>query len=305
MIADGDGVPDQTVIDVLDSLLHWWHVAVHPDGIKQIDDIIRSLAQSSAAPRLVERLVNLLTDGDGALRQRTAVVLAAFVPLTATGEVGTLLDDLRNSAGAERWKAAAALSDRGLDDLLILAQFRDRIPTKPHLKSRAPISAVQNFDRARFQALHRHCIETKGAHDKGIALEDLAEYLFLCLPGLGLVARRLRTLAEEVDLAFSNDGDSFLRELGDPFLVECKNTQEPVDASTMRDLRVKVQTKGLRSAFLVTTAALTRDALVAVRDAKRDHVILAALEGTHLDEIGTTLEPMSIVRQRLYASRLL
>jgi hypothetical protein len=73
----------------------------------------------------------------------------------------------------------------------------------------------------------------------------------------------------------------------------------------VRDLRIKVQTKGLRSAFLVTTAPLTKDAFVAVRDAKRDHVILAALEGPHLEEIRTTQDPALIVKQRLYASRLL
>jgi hypothetical protein len=305
LIADGIGVPDQIVIEVLDSLSHWWRISVDADGIKELTDDIKSLAQSSVSPSLAERLLNLLGDGDSALRQRTGAALAGFGPLTATGEVGALLEELRNSAGVDRWKAAAALADRGLDDQLILSQFQERGPTRLHLKPRTPISAIRNFDRARFQALYKNCTETTSAYDKGIALEDLAEYLFLCLPGLGLVARRLRTLAEEVDLAFSNEGDGFLRELGDPFLVECKNTLDPVDASTMRNLRVKVQTKGLRSAFLVTTAALTKDALVAVRDAKRDHVILAALEGTDLNGILTTQEPMSIVRQRVYASRLL
>jgi hypothetical protein len=94
---------------------------------------------------------------------------------------------------------------------LILSEFQEHEPTRLRLKPRTPISAIRNFDRARFQVLYKNCRETPSAYDKGIALENLAEYLFLCLPGLGLVTRRLRTLAEEGDLAFSNEGDGFLR----------------------------------------------------------------------------------------------
>src|SRR5262249_17821122 len=140
---------------------------------------------------------------------------------------------------------------------------------------------------------------------KGKALEDLAEYMFLAVPGLSTIARNLRTLAEEIDLAVSNNGDGFWRQLGDPFVVECKNLVGTVDARTIRDFRMKLQTKGLRGGFVVTTSQLTKDAMVEIRQALTDGRTIVAIENQHLAAIADGRPLLEVLSERFYKCRLL
>jgi hypothetical protein len=138
-----------------------------------------------------------------------------------------------------------------------------------------------------------------------MSLENLAEYMFLCVPGLNLISRNLRTLTEEIDIAVSNDGLGFWHEVGNPFIVECKNISTPVDAATIRNFRVKLQTKGLKGGFLVTTNRLTRDAVIEMRQVLSEGRFIVAIEGSHLAAIAEGKDIDELLQERFYTCRLL
>jgi len=83
-------------------------------------------------------------------------------------------------------------------------------------------------------------------------------------------------------------------------------TASPLDAKILRDFGSKLQTKGLRGGFLVTTSRLTKDAMVEIRTALRDERTIVAIERVHLDAIANGTSPlMSIFSECFYRCRLL
>ncbi len=140
---------------------------------------------------------------------------------------------------------------------------------------------------------------------KGGALEDLAEYMFLCVPGLDIRARNLRTLTEEIDLAFSNQGDGFWRDIGSPFIVECRNLIQPVSAKMIRDFVGKMHTKAMRTGFIVTTSYVTKDGVIEQRQALRDGTTVVSVEGKDLSRIATEGNLLRVFEDRYFHCRLL
>ncbi|MBL8227257.1 MAG: restriction endonuclease [Bryobacterales bacterium] len=172
--------------------------------------------------------------------------------------------------------------------------------------TKGTMEAVEHFDVRNFKLLYDAALTAESNANKGRALENLAEYMFLSIPGLRTIGRNIRTLAEEIDLAFSNDGEGFWRNLSDPFVVECKNRSEAVDASMIRDFGSKLQTKGLRGGFVITTAHLTKDAASEIRTALRDRRTIVAVEREHLETVATGAIPLSkVLSTCFYRCRLL
>ena len=303
LVVDDLRIPEGHLEEILKSLVHWWSTAEDPEILTRLGKDILLIGKSFASQSLADRLFQILPSATDATRKRVGNALVEFSTFAPTGEVGSLFAKLQGSTGIYRWEAAIALARLGITDSIIVRQLGSDALNRSTVDTR-PLVPLRRFERQRFKDLHSRCLCAASAAEKGTSLEDLAEYLFLCLPGLSVVARRLRTSAEEIDLAFSNDGNGFLRELGDPFLVECKNTAEPISAGIVRDLQTKVRTKGLRTAFLVTTNTLTKDAGVAIRDAKQNRVILVTLDRASLAEIDRD-EPVSVIKRCIYNSRLL
>jgi hypothetical protein len=68
----------------------------------------------------------------------------------------------------------------------------------------------------------------------GTALEQLAEYMMLCMPGCRTSGRR-RSLSTDYDIVCSMEGFDvdFRSELGRYFVCECKDWNRPADFTTM------------------------------------------------------------------------
>jgi hypothetical protein len=133
----------------------------------------------------------------------------------------------------------------------------------------------------------------------------LAEYIFLCVSGLDIIARDLRTLAEEIDLAFSNQGERFWREVGNPFIVECRNLISPVSAKMIRDFVGKMRTKAMRTGFIVTTNHVTKDGIIEQRQALREGTTVVSVDGKDLSRISTHRDLLSVFEDRYFKCRLL
>jgi len=215
-----------------------------------------------------------------------------------------LLTTLATASGLEKWRAAAALSELGLPDKTIIEKLHGEqaIATAEHSPVVRPAKV---FDLNDYRVLYEAARSGSTSAQKGIALEDLSEYIFLCVPGLNSISRNLRTLTEEIDIAVSNGGNGFWREIGNPFVVECKNLSKPVDAAMIRNFRVKLQTKGLRGGFVVTTSRLTRDAIVEMRQVLSEGRLIVALEGVHLAAIADGQDLGALLEERFYTCRLL
>lgn len=156
-----------------------------------------------------------------------------------------------------------------------------------------------------YRTLYEGALNATTNAEKGTALEDLAEYMFLCVPGLETRFRNLRTDAEEIDLAFSNQGDGFWRDIGSPFIVECRNLISPVSAKMIRDFLGKMRTKAMRTGFVITTSYVTKDGVIEQRQALREGTTVVSVEGKDLLRIATEGNLLRVFEDRYFHCRLL
>ncbi len=94
---------------------------------------------------------------------------------------------------------------------------------------------------------------------RGRNLERLTAYLCLTLPGV-FIRERLRTHQDEIDLiVIQRDSASsyFVESLGRTFLVECKNTKDPVGGIDINHLAAKIRLHGCKTGLLVATNSVS------------------------------------------------
>jgi hypothetical protein len=109
---------------------------------------------------------------------------------------------------------------------------------------------------------------------KGRLLEELAERLVATVDGFDIVKRDARSSAEEIDLLVRNEADTaFLRSLGTPLIVECKNWSSPVGAPEITVLAGKMAalSPDVRTAVLVAPKGVTGDQLHDAQLRRREH----------------------------------
>jgi Restriction endonuclease len=98
---------------------------------------------------------------------------------------------------------------------------------------------------------------------RGRALEDLIVYLFELIPGVIVTARNALNAfqAEEIDVAFWNEGDPAGLRLFDPILlVECKNWTTRVGYPELAVFNDKLTSRGRPLGIFVAAAGITGDA---------------------------------------------
>ncbi len=97
---------------------------------------------------------------------------------------------------------------------------------------------------------------------KGKALENAKAYSFEKVPGISITQRNVLNTAgsQEIDLVFWNDkndkGFNFLPEI---ILVECKNWDVPVSASTVETFISKISSRGRDFGILIAANGITGD----------------------------------------------
>jgi hypothetical protein len=124
----------------------------------------------------------------------------------------------------------------------------NRLATEDATAAQFPEWVLQNFDQdwmTEFPTpmeanvylannFYLNALLVKLGSSQGIALEQLAEYVMLCMPGCR-TARRKRSRSTEYDLICSMEGFDvdFRSELGRYFVCECKDWNKPADFTTM------------------------------------------------------------------------
>ena len=97
---------------------------------------------------------------------------------------------------------------------------------------------------------------------RGRALEELIVYLFELVPGVSVTARNALNAfqAEEIDVAFWNDGDpDGLRLFDHILLVECKNWAGRAGYPELALFNDKLRSRGRPLGIFVAAAGITGD----------------------------------------------
>jgi Restriction endonuclease len=121
---------------------------------------------------------------------------------------------------------------------------------------------VTAIDRRRVAALFTAGEQAATTVARGRALEDLIAYLFELIPGISATARNELNAfdAEEIDLAFWNEGDpAGLRMFDHIILVECKNWSRAAGYPELAVFHDKLQSRGRPLGILVAAAGITGD----------------------------------------------
>jgi restriction endonuclease Mrr len=135
---------------------------------------------------------------------------------------------------------------------------------------------------------------SKGAQEKGEALESLMAAAFSLRPQLEVVERRYSTGDEEIDLIVKNNvARPFWQGLMSPLLfAECKNWTDPVGASEVRNFEGKLQNHAplVKVGLLIAPGGFTSEARNAIKRGSRDDYSLALVERADLEQLANGAE---------------
>lgn len=93
---------------------------------------------------------------------------------------------------------------------------------------------------------------------KGKALEIFACYFFRTFPGARIINKNIRTATGEIDLMISIENIANNRiNLGNPILIECKNTNNKIQSKDIRIFQSKIEEAGVKTGILVSKKRLT------------------------------------------------
>lgn len=138
----------------------------------------------------------------------------------------------------------------GMDDALVrrYATEANKLATEHSEEGRYPEWVLQNLDQdwlpelptpaeANVYIANTHYVRnllSKLGSSGGTALEELAEYVMVCMPGCR-TSRRERSRSTDYDIVCSMEGFDvdFRSELGRYFVCECKDWNRPADFTTM------------------------------------------------------------------------
>lgn len=163
----------------------------------------------------------------------------------------------------------------------------DRTRTNPHLVS----STTAGTARAR-----------------GRALESYIADLFSQLPGLRVTARNSLNASgsQEIDIVFWNDRDAAgLFFIENCFLIECKNTAEPVGAAEIREFTAKLRDRGRKFGIYIALNGITgrrghlRQARDAVSRALREGIQLLVFTVVELEALATTEDMVTLFQDKI------
>ncbi len=300
-----DGASDVDLTAVTESLLHHWVSHAPLEGRDIFSPLVTRLFNSSAGMGFQESVLETLESADPKRAMELANLLVALSP-RPDHWASTISTLVRRLSGPGKWVAALGLSVAGMEDGLIAQHVAGDLATEALKQASADVGGMR-VDPGQYKDLYRKARDVSASnHEKGKALEDLTEYFLTCVPGLATFSRNLRTGTEEVDIVIKNQGSGFWRDVGNPFIVECKNLSGPVDAKTIRDFRGKLENKRLGSGLIVTTNRFTRDAKMEMEKAMLlGGIIIISLDVRHLDEIASDHERIcEVLESRFYKCRM-
>lgn len=125
-------------------------------------------------------------------------------------------------------------------------------------------------------------------------------------PGFEVTGEDVRGPDNEIDLKVANEGKHpFLRTLGTPIIVECRNTAGPVEAKSIRDFGGKLIGESVNTGLLVARKGVTgkegRDALEAIRTLRlAQKVNILVFDDTDLVLLANGKKVIDLLRMEFY-----
>lgn len=116
------------------------------------------------------------------------------------------------------------------------------------------------YNKAKIQGYLQIVDNPPSKHAKGKAFEELACYLFSCVPGITITGRNeMNTFAtEEIDVACHNNQDpTGLRSFNAFFLVECKGWTDAAGSEQVAWFLTKIEHRGLDFGVLIAANGIT------------------------------------------------
>lgn len=147
----------------------------------------------------------------------------------------------------------------------------------------------------------------KTNHEKKLTFEYLAVFLIGAVNGLTVIGHDKRGASEEIDLWVSNASDDnfWQRNVGDPFIVECKNWMDPVGVTEIRKLLSIMEDKKVQFALLLAKNGVTgtkyQDAIRLMQNAVKDQRYVIVLNYDDLLEIASGLHPSDKIKKKFYS----
>lgn len=153
----------------------------------------------------------------------------------------------------------------------------------------------------------RSCNDATTTDEKGRALEDFIEHLFLRIPGIERVQRNTLNAfqTEEIDLAVGNGGHrNGLSAFPDVILVECKNWSNAVGSEEVTYFCEKLRARGCILGILIAMNGVTGDpaALTAARfqiaRALGEKIRIIVLKREELEELRSASQFVALMKHK-------
>jgi hypothetical protein len=146
---------------------------------------------------------------------------------------------------------------------------------------------------------------------QGKSLEQLAEYVMLCMPGCR-TSRRRRSASTDYDVVCSMEGFEvdYRSELGRYFVCECKDWKEPVDFTAMAKFCRVLDS--VKSKFGIVFSRKGISGAGNTRDAEREQLkvfqdrgmVIVAIDESDLEEVAAGMNLINILRKKYERVRL-
>lgn len=137
-------------------------------------------------------------------------------------------------------------------------------------------------------------------YEKGIHLEEIANYFIECIEGLNVSARRKKIENQEIDLCCYNVSENgLLWELGTIVLVECKNYKKPVETKEIRSMIYLMEAKGVNTFILFARNGVTSGAKAEIRKQLIYERNIIVIDEKDLQRIRDNIKPIQILEEKI------
>ncbi|MDQ3705511.1 MAG: restriction endonuclease [Chloroflexota bacterium] len=164
------------------------------------------------------------------------------------------------------------------------------------------------ISQARIRAYFEQADQATTSRGKGRPLEDLIDYVFSTIPGIGRPQRNEFNVfeTEEIDLAFWNDKHV----QGLPFLdyiiaVECKNWSAPVSSIEVSWFITKLRNMGLTFGIMIAANGVTgnareqTEAHSLIYNARAQQLRLIVITRQELEQLQDTTDLVNLIKVKL------
>ena len=167
---------------------------------------------------------------------------------------------------------------------------------------------MPRFSRVTISELFGSSDQAPTVHEKGRVLEQLACYLFECVPGIELPHRNERNPfnAEEIDVAvWNNQHRNGLPFLPYQILIECKNWSRPVGNQEVSFFVTRLGHRGLTLGILIAANGITGNAVeltdshFQIANALQRGIRLIVITRQEIEDLRSVSDLVTLIKSKL------